>query len=553
MIAFMRGLQGLGPANRVDPRKGNALFRFFALAAVLAFSAGESSGASPSPLWGQLEPGPYAVGFRQLERYDYSRPYRPARGLDGKPRAGERARPMRISIWYPAGTVPAGSKPLTFGDYVAMVAGENSFGPLTEAQIARGERTFFQFPVFREMSSEQRERLKAMPGRAFRDAPAAPGKFPLILYSLGSAALAHVTPEYLASHGYVIAQMPRIGAFSGLPADGLDARDLESKIRDMDFLLASMHDFPSADLGNVGVVGFSAGGRWGLSELMRPGDVHAMVSLDTVMLFNDATGQAWRKMPLFNPDLVRAPVLHMIRREWVPREDRELWKQIRYSDRTSMVFEDAKLDHLDFQSAGFASTLVGMRPDAARAVAAVFDAFHRYTLAFFDAHLKGDSNARAFLARSPTENGLPTSLVTAESTRALRAPITDLQLLSEIAEGGLDSAIAAFRRDWKERREPPISEQDLNLAGYTLLFGGSPPADAVRLFELNVEAHPDSANTYDSTADAYLAAGNREKALDYSRKALALLERDKSTPEERRKLIRQSIEGKITRLTRPGG
>ena len=529
------------------------MFRSFALTLALALSVQQAPGESPSSLWGRLEPGPYAVGFRQLERYDYSRAYRPARGLDGKPRPGERARPMRISIWYPASGVPAAAKPLAFGDYVAMVAGENRFASLTEAQIARGEQTFFQFPIFREMTAEQRDRLKALPGRAYRDAPAAPGKFPLILYSLGSAALAHVTPEYLASHGYVVAQMPRIGAFSGLPADGLDARDLESKIRDMDFLLASMHEFPSADLGNVGVVGFSAGGRWGLSELMQPGDIHAMVSLDTVMLFNDPTGQAWRKMPLFNPDLVRAPVLHMIRREWVPREDRELWKQMRYSDRTSMVFEDAKLDHLDFQSAGFASTVVGMRPDAARAVAAVFDVFHRYTLAFFDAHLKGDSSARAFLARNPAENGLPADFVTVESTKALSAPITDLHLLNEIAEGGLDSAITAFRREWKERGAPPVSEQDLNLAGYTLLLGGSRPAEAIRLFELNVEAHPDSANAYDSAADAYVAAGNREKALDYSRKAMTLLDRDKSVSEERRKLIRQSIEEKITRLTQPGG
>jgi hypothetical protein len=457
---------------------------------------------------------------------------------------------MRISIWYPAGGVPGGP-PLTFGDYVAMVGGESRFGALTEAEIERGERTFFQFPIFREMTPEQREKLKAMPGRACREAPPASGKFPLILYSLGSAALAHVTPEYLASHGYVVAQMPRLGAYSGLPPDGQDARDLENKIRDMDFLLDAMHEFTAADLSNVGVVGFSAGGRWGLSEAMRPGDVHAVVSLDSVLLFNDAVGQIWRRMPLFNPDLVRAPVLHLVRREWVPREDRELWSRMRYCDRTSLVFEDPGLDHLDFQSAGFATTLVGMRPKAAASVAATFEAFHRYTLAFFNLHLKGDGKAKAFLARGPAENGVPAGLVTAEAARALAAPITDLELASEIAEGGVDAAIAAFRRGWKERGEPPVSEADLNLAGYLLLFGGAPPADAVKLFELNIEAHPGSANACDSAADGYVAAGNREKALDYSRKAMALLEADKAMPEERRKLIRQSIEEKLERLKRP--
>jgi hypothetical protein len=284
---------------------------------------------------------------------------------------------------------------------------------------------------------------------------------------------------------------------------------------------------------------------------MRPGDVHAMVSLDTVMLFNDALGQIWRRMPLFNPDLVRAPVLHLVRREWVPREDRELWSRMRYCDRTSLVFESPDLDHLDFQSAGFATTLAGMRPKAAAPVAATFEAFHRYTLAFFDAHLKGDGKAKAFLSRAPAENGVPAGLVTAEAARALPAPVTDIELIAEIAEGGVDTAIAAFRRGWKERGEPPASETDLNLAGYLLLFGGGAPTDAVRLFELNIETHPASANACDSAADGYVAAGNREKALEYSRRGLNLLEEEKAMPDDRKRLIRRSLEDKLEKLKRP--
>jgi hypothetical protein len=49
--------------------------------------------------WGKLEPGPYAVGYRMIDRYDYTRPYWTARDLDGHPRTIERARPMRISVW----------------------------------------------------------------------------------------------------------------------------------------------------------------------------------------------------------------------------------------------------------------------------------------------------------------------------------------------------------------------------------------------------------------------------------------------------------------------
>src|SRR5215212_7977840 len=133
--------------------------------------------------------------------------------LDGAPRSGERARPIRVSVWYPAAASDAA--PLTFGDYADMAAGETRFGPLTDEQKRRGEDALFSAPLLNTVTREQRARLRTMRSRAVRDAKPAAGRFPLILYSLGSAALAHVTPEYLASHGYVVVQAPRAGASAG--------------------------------------------------------------------------------------------------------------------------------------------------------------------------------------------------------------------------------------------------------------------------------------------------------------------------------------------------
>jgi tetratricopeptide (TPR) repeat protein len=90
----------------------------------------------------------------------------------------------------------------------------------------------------------------------------------------------------------------------------------------------------------------------------------------------------------------------------------------------------------------------------------------------------------------------------------------------------------------------------LNLAGYQLLARGR-AADAVTLFSLNLEAFPASANAHDSLADAFLAVGDRDRALELSRKALDLLATDKASTPERRELIRQSAEQKIERLTKP--
>ncbi len=340
-----------------------------------------------------------------------------------------------------------------------------------------------------------------MPSRAVREAKPLSGKFPLILYSLGSTALAHVTPEYLASHGYVVIQAPRTGAFAGFPQDNRDALDLETKLRDMDVLLnVARADVPQADLGNIAVLGFSAGGRWALATAMKNPDVRAVVSLDSVMLFNDPVTDAWKRMTHFNLDSVRVPVLHMVRGEFAKQEDPKMWEAMRYADRTYMLFDDPALDHWDFQSIGYAISLAGARPELATKAAANFDAFNRMTLAFLDAHLKG---------RSFTPKDQPGIKVT--HLAAQPAPLTLAEFLGAIDEGGSEAAIESYRRAWKASGTPPMPEAALNNAGYTLLFTGRAP-EGLKLLALNTEAFPNSANVYDSLADAYAAIGDREKA-----------------------------------------
>jgi tetratricopeptide (TPR) repeat protein len=520
----------------------NVSIAFFVATAFLT-AAGSPPGVSP--LWGELTPGSYAVGFRQLERYDSSRVHRLARDLEGRPRTGERARPIRVSIWYPAET--SQRTPLTWGDYAAMVAGEENFGTLTPEQMARGRRALFRFPLLSDLSGEERARLEAMPSKAVRDAVPVRGKFPLILYSLGSAVIGHVTPEYLASHGYVVVQSPRLGAFAGLPPDNRDGLDILTKVADMDFLINTMSEFPSADLHNLGALGFSAGGRWALSKAMAHPDVRCVVSLDSVMLFKDATQEAWKGLPFFNPESVRIPILHMIRRAWVPREDPSLWDAMRYADRTALVFEDAKLDHLDFQSVGFALTLAGARTEAAPAIARAFSIWNRYTLAFLDAHLKGDAEAKRFLARPPAENGVPAGFLTVSRKAGEPAPLTLADILNSVDEDDVASVERVYRRGLKESERPP--EDALNLAGYNLLFSGRIP-EAIRLLTVNAEAFPASPNAWDSLADAYLAAGDRAKARDLSLKAKALLEISTGLDPQKKQRIQESIEGKLKRLKR---
>jgi dienelactone hydrolase len=116
------------------------------------------------------------------------------------------------------------------------------------------------------------------------------------------------------------------------------------------------------------------------------------------------------------------------------------------------------------------------------------------------------------------------------------------------APGGIDRARQIFKESRASNPELVLfPEGEANLHGYSLLQAGN-VKDAIAVFELNVEAYPASANTYDSLADAHLAAGNRDEALRLAEKTIAMLPGDKSAPPEFKDLVRQSAERKIQEL-----
>jgi uncharacterized protein len=67
----------------------------------------------------------------------------------------------------------------------------------------------------------------------------------------------------------------------------------------------------------------------------------------------------------------------------------------------------------------------------------------------------------------------------------------------------------------------PIPEGTLNVIGYRLLQAGHVP-DAIEVFRANAEAYPESANVYDSLAEAQERAGALDDALKNYRRAAEL-------------------------------
>jgi tetratricopeptide (TPR) repeat protein len=91
-------------------------------------------------------------------------------------------------------------------------------------------------------------------------------------------------------------------------------------------------------------------------------------------------------------------------------------------------------------------------------------------------------------------------------------------------------ALAQVREARKSGKTIPLPpEGPINAMGYEALQGGRVD-DAIGLFELNVELHPQSANVYDSLGDAYLAAGKNDRAAELAKKTLEILSRDTAMP-----------------------
>ncbi len=98
----------------------------------------------------------------------------------------------------------------------------------------------------------------------------------------------------------------------------------------------------------------------------------------------------------------------------------------------------------------------------------------------------------------------------------------ELTLLNELDAHGLEAAVALYR---KAKAEPGkaegVRESMLNNLGYQLM-GQRKLEDAIAIFKLNVEAFPESANTYDSLGEAYMNHGDRELAIWNYKKSLEL-------------------------------
>jgi uncharacterized membrane protein len=109
-------------------------------------------------------------------------------------------------------------------------------------------------------------------------------------------------------------------------------------------------------------------------------------------------------------------------------------------------------------------------------------------------------------------------------------------LSATIASQGIDAAA----RQYHQLKAAPAAayafdERELNALGYELLRTRQ-LTEAIRVFQLNVEAYPQSSNAYDSLGEAYLADGDKAQAIAKYEIALQLDPASRSAAQALQKL-----------------
>jgi CubicO group peptidase (beta-lactamase class C family) len=113
-------------------------------------------------------------------------------------------------------------------------------------------------------------------------------------------------------------------------------------------------------------------------------------------------------------------------------------------------------------------------------------------------------------------------------------PVTALRMI--LRKRGFEHAIAVFQELKSRDGSFQPLENDLNDWAYRMMNGGGKPKEALEIFKLNVFLYPNSANVYDSVAEAYAVNGNRELAISNYKRSLELDPRNTNAAQQLRKL-----------------
>lgn len=228
--------------------------------------------AETPPIWLDLQPGTYAVGFKEL--------------TDSR---------LPVAFWYPA---RRSGEPMTFASYV------------------HDARAFREFLSGTGLSSASIDSLMQAPVFATRNAPPVHERFPIILIAHGNGEDTMdqaVLAEYLASHGFVVAGTPSPMLAHPMTDQSQIAEFAERQATDLLDATKLLEKRERIRSDCMTIVGHSFGARAAILMAMKSSKIRLIVSLDggigTAMgITSLQTAPSWRG------DTALPPIVHFYER-----------------------------------------------------------------------------------------------------------------------------------------------------------------------------------------------------------------------------------------------
>jgi dienelactone hydrolase len=444
-----------------------------------------------------LRTGPHAVGFEVLTGIDASRRIN---AVDAGTRIG-------MAVWYPARAGVNGG-PVTALDYQLL----DSLRPVDrqsrrsrEDDLADALVAWRHIGIVEQTPAQARAAL-ATRGIAVRTAPAADGRFPVVVVAGGPYYLS-TTAEVLATHGFLVVAAFRYADQSNEIGTASFTWYVENAVRDAEWALAEMGRHPHADVTRVAAIGHGGGGMTAMLLAMRNRAVDALVNIDAG---NFSSRSEPEKLTFFSRRLLTAPYLYIATADTRKTQDRfDDFLALRFSDRIEVVLDAPDLRHHDLSDFGRAVTApLGIRGEPQAGVQQASSDVHEITVRFLL-----EQTGRRTATMPPLASWLETQKAPGRFAAMFHAGAEPAPTVVSVI-GGLDATTPSRLREARQRDPdaPVFAVDGLGRIVIEAMARGE-RAVAAEVANLAVELHPGSAPLLELSSQAFEAHGDRTGAL----------------------------------------
>ncbi len=311
-------------------------------------SIGQSGGEVSSPETEVIE-----IGYQLMEKTRFDSEYYSE--ID-KNRKGK---PISIHLWYPS-EKSNNSMNMTYGDYVNYLIGKpneienqnlfyrviNSYGEIDSAGYEDAKRSFFPKSTRASNSPEFPQ-----------------GKYPLIIIGSGSPVIQFELAEYVASRGFVVASIPRLGKKQGerLPFDPSGNTEYA---RDLSYTIDYLSSLQFIDTDELSFITWSFDGVPALELAMKNKATNLFISLDASIGYSYGAGLLRDSISFYQND-ISFPLVHFTGRNMDYGKTFTMLDSLSKSTNSITIDKSADMPHASFTSLSSMTipNMVGEKPN----------------------------------------------------------------------------------------------------------------------------------------------------------------------------------------------